>query len=63
MPGPAKHSDRSSESIAGPHARSLKRSPGIPLARKQGQSWAAGDSDLRFIDEIMGALDISPRLP
>ena len=31
----------------------------ILLARKQGRSWAVGDSDLRFIDEIMEALDIA----
>jgi len=31
----------------------------ILLARKQGQSWAVGDRDLIFIDEIMKALNIS----
>ncbi|MGO6667641.1 ABC transporter ATP-binding protein [Rhizobium ruizarguesonis] len=31
----------------------------ILLARKQGQSWAVSDGDLRFIDEIMKALDIN----
>ncbi|MBW6422463.1 ABC transporter ATP-binding protein [Rhizobium sp. XQZ8] len=31
----------------------------ILLARKQGQSWAVGDRDLIFIDEIMRALNIS----
>ena len=32
----------------------------ILLARKQGQSWSVSDSDLRFIDEIMKALNITP---
>ncbi|WP_454849712.1 ABC transporter ATP-binding protein [Rhizobium binxianense] len=32
----------------------------ILLARKQGQSWAVGDHDLRFIDDIMKALNIMP---
>ncbi|KGD87594.1 MULTISPECIES: ABC transporter ATP-binding protein [Rhizobium/Agrobacterium group] len=31
----------------------------ILLARKQGQSWAVSDGDLRFIDEIMKALNIT----
>lgn len=31
----------------------------ILLARKQGQSWAVGDRDLRLIDDIMIALNIS----
>lgn len=32
----------------------------ILLARKQGQSWSVSDHDLRFIDEIMKALNIAP---
>ncbi|SDO88513.1 iron complex transport system ATP-binding protein [Phyllobacterium sp. YR620] len=32
----------------------------ILLARKQGQSWAVADEDLRLIDEIMEALNIAP---
>ncbi|MBP1845165.1 iron complex transport system ATP-binding protein [Rhizobium petrolearium] len=31
----------------------------ILLARKQGQTWAVSDGDLRFIDEIMKALNIT----
>ncbi|WP_102959501.1 ABC transporter ATP-binding protein [Mangrovicella endophytica] len=32
----------------------------ILLARKQGQSWGVSESDLRFIDGIMNALNITP---
>lgn len=32
----------------------------ILLARKQGQSWSVGDTDLSFIDEILDALNIAP---
>lgn len=31
----------------------------ILLARKQGDSWSVGDQDLRFIDDIMKALNIA----
>ncbi|MCK8782685.1 ABC transporter ATP-binding protein [Rhizobium sp. NTR19] len=32
----------------------------VLLARKQSQSWAVSDHDLRFIDDIMKALNITP---
>jgi len=32
----------------------------ILLARKQGQSWAVSDADLRLIDDIMKAINIMP---
>lgn len=32
----------------------------ILLARKQGSGWSVGDGDLRFIDHVMKALNITP---